>query len=136
MTVWVVRAGRDLEFLSCFVSDDVVGIGWSELPRSPVGISRQELAAMLRATYPDAPPNTIANNTGQIWHFVNTIALADLVVVPLKASRSFRVGRVVGPAEHRDIWPSWLRCGRWNGRPGRYRPKLCLPICAMPWGRS
>jgi predicted Mrr-cat superfamily restriction endonuclease len=102
VTVWVVRAGRDLEFLSCFVSDDVVGIGWSELPRSPAGISRQELADMLRATYPDAPPNTIANNTGQIWHFVNTIALADLVVVPLKASRSFRVGRVVGPAEHRD----------------------------------
>ena len=57
---------------------------------------------MLRAAYPDASPNTIANNTGQVWHFVNTIALGDLVVVPLKASRSFRVGRVVGPAEHRE----------------------------------
>jgi hypothetical protein len=102
MTVWVVRAGEDLKFLPWFESGDVVGIGWSELPRSPVGMSRQELAGVLQATYPDASPNTIANNTGQIWNFVNTIALGDLVVVPLKASRSFRIGRVVGPAEHRE----------------------------------
>lgn len=102
MTVWVVRAGENLKYLPRFESEDVVGIGWSELPRSPVGMSRQELEGMLRATYPAYPPSTIANNTGQIWHFVNTIALGDLVVVPLKASRSYRVGRVVGLAEHRE----------------------------------
>ena len=105
MTVWVVRAGEDLKFLPWFESEDVVGIGWSELPRSPVGLSRQELAGVLRATYPDASPATIANYTGQVWNFVNTIALGDLVVVPLKASRSFRVGRVTGPAEHRGHLP-------------------------------
>jgi predicted Mrr-cat superfamily restriction endonuclease len=102
VTVWVVRGGEDLKFLPWFESEDVVGIGWSELRVSPVGLSRQELAGVLRAAYPDASPNTIANNTGQVWNFVNTIALGDLVVVPLKASRSFRVGRVVGPAEHRE----------------------------------
>lgn len=102
VTVWVVRGGEDLKFLPWFDSEDVVGIGWSELPVSPVGMSRQDLAGVLRATYPDASPNTIANYTGQIWNFVNTIALGDLVVVPLKASRSFRVGRVTGRAEHRD----------------------------------
>src|SRR5271165_2500917 len=102
MTVWVVRGGEELKYLPLFESEDVVGIGWSELPRSPVGMSRQELAGVLRATYPDASPHTIANNTGQVWNFVNTITLGDLVVVPLKASRSFRVGRVTGPAEHRE----------------------------------
>ena len=102
MTVWVVRGGEDLKYLPWFESEDVVGIGWPELPRSPIGMSRQELGGVLRAAYPGASPNTIANNTGQIWHFVNTIALGDLVVVPLKASRSFRVGRVTGPAEHRE----------------------------------
>jgi predicted Mrr-cat superfamily restriction endonuclease len=102
VTVWVVRAGEDLKFLPRFESEDVVGIGWSELPVSPVGLSRQHLAGVLQAAYPGASPNTIANNTGQIWNFVNTIALGDLIVVPLKASRSFRVGRVVGPAEHRE----------------------------------
>lgn len=102
MTVWVVRGGEDLRFLPWFESEDVVGIGWSELPVSPVGLSRPELAGVLRAAYPGASPNTIANNTGQVWNFVNTIALGDLVVVPLKALRSFRVGRVVGSAERRE----------------------------------
>lgn len=77
VTVWVVRAGEELKYLPLFESQDVVGIGWSELPRSPVGMSRQDLAMMLQATYPDASPNTIANNTGQVWNFVNTIALGD-----------------------------------------------------------
>ncbi len=67
MTVWVVRGGEDLKFLPSFESEDVVGIGWSDLPVSPVGLSRQELAGILRAAYPDASPNTIANNTGQVW---------------------------------------------------------------------
>jgi predicted Mrr-cat superfamily restriction endonuclease len=52
VTVWVVRAGEELKYLPLFESQDVVGIGWSELPRSPVGMSRQDLAMMLRATYP------------------------------------------------------------------------------------
>jgi predicted Mrr-cat superfamily restriction endonuclease len=102
MTVWVVRGGENLRYLPWFDSENVVGIGWPELPVSALKMSRQELAAMMRATYPDAPPGTIANNTGQIWNFVNTIALGDLVVVPLKASRSYRIGRVTGPAEHRE----------------------------------
>jgi predicted Mrr-cat superfamily restriction endonuclease len=63
-TVWGVRAGEDLKFLPLFVSEDVVGIGWAELPRSQVGLSRPELEGMLQATYPDASPSTIANNTG------------------------------------------------------------------------
>ena len=77
MTVWVVRGGEDLKFLPWFESEDVVGIGWSELPGSPIGLSRQELAGVLRAAYPEASPNTITNNTGQVWNFVNTIALGD-----------------------------------------------------------
>lgn len=73
----------------------------------------------MRVTYPDALAGTIANNTGQIWNFVNTIALGDLVVVPLQASRSYRIGRVVGPAERRENLPSLSRCAQWSGKPKR-----------------
>ena len=118
VTVWVVRAGEELRFLPSFDSEDVVGIGWSELPRSPLGMSRQELASELRATYPDAPAGTIANNTGQVWNFINTMALGDLVVVPLKSSRSFRIGRVAGPAERRENLPhlAAVRPVEWEAR--------------------
>src|SRR5690242_10594119 len=102
VTVWVVHAGEELRFLPWFESEGVVGIGWSELPESPLGLSRPELAGLMRAAYPDAAAGTIANYTGQVWNFINTIALGDLVVVPLKASRSFRIARIVGPAERRE----------------------------------
>jgi restriction system protein len=102
MTVWVVRAGEELRFLPWFDSEDVVGIGWSELPESPLRMTRQELASLMRATYLDAAAGTTANYTGQVWNFINTIALGDLVVVPLKASKTFRIGRIAGPAERRE----------------------------------
>ena len=105
MTVWVVRGGENLKYLPRFESESVVGIGWSELPESPLKMTRQELAAMIRAAYPDVSAGTIANNTGQVWNFINTIALGDLVVVPLQASRSYRIGRVTGPAERRENLP-------------------------------
>jgi predicted Mrr-cat superfamily restriction endonuclease len=73
---------RTLRYLPWFDAENIVGIGWPELPESPLKMTRQELAAMMRATYPDALAGTIANNTGQIWNFINTIALGDLVVVP------------------------------------------------------
>jgi Restriction endonuclease len=105
VTVWVVRAGEGLRFLPWFDSESVVGIGWSELPVSPLKMSRYELAELMRATYPNASVATIANYTGQVWNFVNTISLSDVVVVPLKASRTFRIGRVAGPAERRKSLP-------------------------------
>ena len=105
MTVWVVRAGESLRYLPWFDSENIVGIGWSELPESSLKMTRQELAAIIRATYPDVSAATIANNTGQVWNFINTIALGDLVVVPLQSSRFYRIGRVAGPAEHRENLP-------------------------------
>src|SRR6266851_1091624 len=102
MTVWVVRAGEKLSFLRSFDAENVVGIGWQDLAESPLTMSRPELAQAMRASYPEATPNMIANYTGQVWNFVNTIALGDLVVVPLKASKSFRIGRIAGPAERRN----------------------------------
>jgi len=103
VTVWVVRAGEKLKYLDAFVSESVVGVGWSELPQSPAGLSRPELADLVARTYPDASPATVANYTGQVWNFVNTIALGDLVMVPLKNSKSYRLARIVGRAETRPM---------------------------------
>ena len=99
MTVWVVRAGEHLKFLPDFETQSVVGIGWSELPVPPIGMSRTELADAIAQTYPGASAATRANYVGQVWHFVNTMALGDLVLVPLKASSAL------------PRWP-----GHWPGR--------------------
>jgi len=101
VTLWVVRAGENLSSLPLFERYDVIAIGWSELPRSPVGLTRPELSELMTTTYPTSSAATVSNYTGQVWHFVNTISPGDLVLVPLERSAAFRVAQVTGNAETR-----------------------------------
>jgi hypothetical protein len=101
VTLWVVRAGENLSSLALFEQFDLVAIGWSELPRSPIGMTRPQLADLMALTYPDRSPATLSNYTGQVWHFINTIAPGDLVLVPLERSASYRVAQVTGKAASR-----------------------------------
>jgi len=107
-----------------FESEDVVGIGWSELPRSPVGMSRQELAKVLQATYPNASPNTIANNAGQIWNFVNTIAL---VAATPRATPHSCAERRLGFGQSHGIRDGGLRRVRLAGRQSQQRSAATAP---------
>ncbi|MFC5268697.1 restriction endonuclease [Kribbella qitaiheensis] len=101
MAVWVVRAGEDLSSLPVFEKETIVGIGWHELPESPVGLTRTQLATLMAETYAGASPGRLNNYVGQVWNFINTMALGDLVIVPLERSKAFRVGQVVGKAQSR-----------------------------------
>ena len=101
MTLWVVRAGENLGSLPLFEQFDVIAIGWSELPRSPVGLTRPQLSELMASTFPTSSAATVSNYTGQVWHFVNTISPGDLVLVPLERSAEFRVAQVTGKAETR-----------------------------------
>lgn len=107
MTLWVVRAGENLSCLPLFVAHDVVGIGWSEIPQSPIGLTRPQLEGLIASTYPASSPATVSNYTGQVWHFINTISPGDLVVVPLESSATFRVAQVLGQAESRPELPAF-----------------------------
>ena len=106
MTVWVVRAGENLSSLPLFVEHDVIAIGWPELPQSPIGLTRPQLTGLITSTYTDSSAATVSNYSGQVWHFVNTIAPGDLVVVPLEGSATFRIAQVLGQAESRPELPS------------------------------
>lgn len=101
MTLWVVRAGENLSSLSLFEKYHVIAIGWWELPRSPVGLTRPELSELMTTTFPTSSAATVSSYTGQVWHFVNTISPGDLVLVPLERSAAFRVAQVTGNAETR-----------------------------------
>ena len=68
----------------------------------PVGLTRPQLADLMASTYSTSSAATLSNYTGQVWHFVNTIAPGDLVVVPLERSAAFRVAQVTGKAETRS----------------------------------
>lgn len=105
MAVWLVRAGRRGEREDLALQENVVVIGWQELPDLAGIQSREALEVLYRDVYPDTKPRVLINFVGQIWAFCGRIQTSDLVVLPLKMRSALAIGRVVGPYQYRPDLP-------------------------------
>lgn len=105
MAVWVVRAEKHGEMEDLALDQNLVVIGWRDLPDLTTIKSRDELNEICHKTYPDAKPAQIRATVGQCWAFANTIQVGELVVLPLKRRAAVAVGRVIGPYRYRRDLP-------------------------------
>ncbi|MFL5961690.1 MAG: restriction endonuclease [Gaiellaceae bacterium] len=97
MALWVVRTGKQGQFLSKFLSDSRIYLTWTGLNVDISAIpTKSELSELMALKYPSASAVLIANHTGQIWRFANEMKPGDWVVVPDKASRAINVGEITG----------------------------------------
>jgi restriction system protein len=102
MAVWLVRAGEHGEQEDFAIQKGFAVVGWDELPDlSPIK-SREDLAQLMKKTYPDQPPKRLINWTGQLWAFRNRIQADDLVVLPLKTRSAIAIGQVTGAYKYRS----------------------------------
>jgi len=69
MAVWLVRAGRRGEQEQIAIANNLVTIGWNELPDLADVPSRDVLADLYPEKNPDASPKKTANHVGQVWTF-------------------------------------------------------------------
>ena len=109
MAVWLVRAGRHGERENFVLENDVVAIGWIELPDLSQVKSREALQKICEETYPDEKPKTLINWVSQIWPFLAVVQEGDLVVLPLKKRSAVAIGRVTGPYQYRSDFPEDAR---------------------------
>ena len=101
MALWVVRAGRHGEREEYALENNVVIVGWGELPDLGAIELREGLTALMQQTYPDQGRRTLGSWGGQIWAFINQIAVGDIVALPLKSQKGLiAFGRVTGPYRH------------------------------------
>lgn len=104
MAVWLVRAGRRGEQEQIALDNNLVTIGWNELPDLSGIETREALAELYRQTHPDDPPTLIANQVGQVWAFRQRMQQGDLAVLPLKTQAAIAIGRITGPyCYRRDV---------------------------------
>jgi len=101
MAVWLVRAGRRGEQEQIALDNDLVTIGWNELPDLSGIENREAIADLYRETHPDDSPTLIANQVGQVWAFRHKIQKGDLAVLPLKTQSAIAIGKVSGPYSYR-----------------------------------
>lgn len=95
MAVWLVRAGSHGQHEQKFLHDKKVYVTWNGLD-TDIGTmkERSSLTDAMVKRNPDAKPKTISNWVSQVWPFAHEMAIGDLVIVPLKASRTIQIGEI------------------------------------------
>lgn len=94
MTLWMVRAGRHGEQEDIALRENVVTIGWDELPDLSKIKKKDDLEKLYWKANPDAKKNQAANAIGQVWRFMREMKKGDLVALPLKKQSVIAIGRV------------------------------------------
>lgn len=137
MAVWLIRAGAHGEHEQKFVAESRVYVTWDGLDLNLSKLTeRSELATAMLQRYPGTKARSIGNWVGQVWPFAHLIKKGDLVVVPLKTSRTIQIGEVtsdyqfeVGP----DPYFHW-RAVKWVGEAlprDRFPPDLLHSFNAL-----
>jgi len=103
MSLWLVRAGRHGEQEQGALENNVITIGWNELPDLSNIKNREELAELYTEIHPTAKKPQAASGVGQVWRFVHQIRKGDLVALPLKTQSTISIGIVEGEYEYKKL---------------------------------
>ncbi|HEY1972253.1 MAG TPA: restriction endonuclease [Pseudonocardia sp.] len=93
---WVIRAGAYGEREQWALEESVAGGGWPEVPDLTDCLTRENVHRVVTAAFPGAAPGVIDNHVEQLWALRNRVLPGDLLVMPLKTTRRFALGRATG----------------------------------------
>jgi restriction system protein len=116
---WVIRAGRSGERDQWALTNGFSGGGWKEAPDLTPCQSRDDVAAVVRSTWPAAAEGRLSNYTAQLWALRGRIEPGDLIALPLKTTKQIAIGRVASgyfyradepePDKRHVVKVEWLR---------------------------
>ena len=118
MTLWVVRAGSLGEYENYYLEKGVIAITWNKLSDSLIGRSKEEFKKYLSTLYPECNKNSIANQAGQLFSFINMMKVGERVLLPSKIEPgTYHVGKITGDVQYMPDNPpySHVRSVDWTG---------------------
>jgi len=101
MALWMVRAGRYGEQENTVIENNVVAIGWEEMPDLSKIKSKDELRNLYSKVYPNEKKNVLVSRVSQIWRFLKEIKIDDLVALPLKTKNTIQFGIIKGEYQYK-----------------------------------
>lgn len=97
MSLWLIRAGKHGEYENDFLSQNKVFLAWDKLTTNLEKLkTRNDLAALMAANYPESNPKRILNHVSQLWPFIKEMAVGDWFVLPSKSKPVIHVGEIRG----------------------------------------
>lgn len=91
---WVIRSGRRGERDQWSLDNGLSGGGWREMSDLTPYSTREELAAVVAVTFPEAGLGMLNNYTGQLFALRCRIQPGDLLVMPMKSTKQIALGTV------------------------------------------
>jgi restriction system protein len=95
--LWLVRLGKNGEFEADALSRSRLSIGFNVTEDLAAASDREAVLGIIRTIFPDSKPGRQANFAAQVNQFVNTMAVGDIVVSPLKTISKIGISEVIGP---------------------------------------
>lgn len=95
--MWKVNAGRRSVLAGEFLSRNVVAIGWREAGDYSGARTRAEVMQRVADAYPDHTDQQNNVGAGQVWRFLDEVAVGDSVLTYDPATRLYHVGEISGP---------------------------------------
>ncbi len=99
---WLTRTGRLGERDAFALDRGFAGGGFREVADLSAAKSREDVHDLVSKGFPDASAGRINNFTGQLWALRSSIAVGDLIVLPLKTTSQIAIGKATGGYEYRD----------------------------------
>ncbi|HET7437069.1 MAG TPA: restriction endonuclease [Thermoanaerobaculia bacterium] len=98
----MIRAGRYGEYEDRFLTTSRIYLTWGETLTNDARSlpSRADVAQTLRNQWPDASEGRVRNHAAQIWAFLQTMKVDDLVVVPSKKKAELHFGVIRSDAQY------------------------------------
>ena len=97
---WLIRAGRGGERDQFALDAGFAAPGFDEVADLSSASTRETVASLVKAAYPDATDGKIRNFTGQLWALRSRIAPGDLIVLPLKTTSQIAIGHSTGAYQY------------------------------------
>ncbi|HJX84903.1 MAG TPA: restriction endonuclease [Candidatus Angelobacter sp.] len=129
--VWIVRAGKQAEMMSEFLSKGVIAVSWREVGNFEVKEDWPSFREEVKKHLPEGySGQRVGAAAGQLWAFIHGIQNGDYVVSPDKHARQVHVGVVAGEYKYDpgfdEEYPrvrkvKWIKALDWDSLPTRQR---------------
>lgn len=103
MPLWLVHTGKHGEYEDHMIKNNVIIIGWHDIPNLSEIKDKKELETAYRQVYGAEKPSSISARVAAIWNFRTKINKGDLVASPLKGKSEIIIGEVVGEYEYQNL---------------------------------
>lgn len=98
--LWVVRAGQEDKYIDTFLENKRIYISWEGFNASLMECSdRSDFRMIVEQEMNTTNRTSISNWSGQLYTFTYEMKCGDYVIIPVKRSRTYNLGKIVGEYE-------------------------------------